>query len=169
VAEEQNRQLARNNMPRAGTVKKRQLEPDPVYGSTVVVKLINQIMQSGKKETAQKIVYEAMESAAKELGQEPLSVLTQAILNVTPKQEVRSRRVGGATYQIPMPVRGDRSQAMAIRWIVQIVRSRTGKPMAERLAEELKSAYSNEGAAVKKKEDTHKMAEANRAFAHFRW
>jgi small subunit ribosomal protein S7 len=156
-------------MPRARAVRKRQVEPDSIYGSTVVTKLVNQIMQSGRKETARKIVRDAMEEAARELGQDPLSVLTQTILNITPKQEVRSRRVGGATYQIPMPVKGIRGQTLAIRWLVQAARSKTGKPIAERLAEELKAAYSNEGVAVKKKEDTHKMAEANRAFAHFRW
>ena len=156
-------------MPRRGSVKKRQVEADPIYGSMVVTKLTNQMMQAGKKETARKIVYGALEKAAKELGVEPLSVLTQAILSVAPKQEVRSRRVGGATYQIPMPVKGERGQTLAIRWIVQSARNKAGKPMADRLAEELKEAYNSEGGAVKKKEDIHKMAEANRAFAHFRW
>jgi len=156
-------------MPRKGPVKKRQVEADPIYESTIVTKLTNQVMRAGKKETARKAVYGALEQAAKELGIEPPSVLTQAILNATPKQEVRSRRVGGATYQIPRPVRGERGQTLAIRWIVQAARSRTGKPMLNRLAEELKDAYNNEGGAVKKKEDIHKTAEANRAFAHFRW
>jgi len=156
-------------MTRRGLVKKRQIEPDPIYGSTVVVKLVNQVMQSGAKETAQKIVYKALEKAAKELSVEPISVLTQSILNVTPKQEVRPRRVGGATYQIPMPVKGERGQTLAIRWLIQSARAKEGKPMFEKLAEEFKEAYSNEGGAVKKKEDVHRMAEANRAFAHFRW
>ncbi len=156
-------------MPRKGPVKKREVEADPIYSSAVVTKLANQVMWSGKKETAQEIVYGALEKVAGEVGVEPLSILTQAILNVTPKQEVRSRRVGGATYQIPMPVRGERGQTLAIRWLVQAARARTGKPMLDRLAEELKDAYSGEGGAVKRKEDVHKTAEANRAFAHFRW
>lgn len=156
-------------MPRKGPVKKRKVEADPTYQSTVVTKLINQAMWSGKKRTSQKIVSGALEKAAKEIGVEPLSVLTQAVLNITPKQEVRSRRVGGATYQVPRPVKGDRGQTLAIRWLVQSARAKTGKPMLDRLAEELKDAYNGEGGAVKKKEDIHKTAEANRAFAHFRW
>lgn len=154
---------------RRGPVKKREIEADPIYNSAVVTKLINQVMQSGRKATARGIVCGALEKAAKELGTKPLSVLTQAILNVTPRQEVRSRRVGGATYQIPMPVRGGRGQTLAIRWIVQSARAKEGKPMFEKLAEELRDAYNGEGGAVKKKEDVHRMAEANRAFAHFRW
>lgn len=156
-------------MPRTGVIKKRQIEPDPVYSSEVVAKLINQVMRSGKKETARKIAHSALEKAAKDLKVEPLSVLTQALLNATPKQEVRSRRVGGATYQIPMPVKGARGQTLAIRWLVQAARARTGKPMFEKLAEELRDAYNGEGGAVKKREDIHRIAEANRAFAHFRW
>lgn len=156
-------------MPRSGPVKKKQLEADRIHNSVVVAKLINQVMCSGKKETSQKIVYEALERAAKELSTEPLSVLAQAILNATPKQEVRSRRVGGATYQIPLPVRGERGQTLAIRWIVKAARAKEGKPMADKLAEELKDACNNEGGAVKKKEEIRKIAEANRAFAHFRW
>lgn len=154
---------------RKGPVKKREVEADPIYNSTVVTKLVNQVMRSGRKATARKIVHGALEKAAGELNTEPLSVLTQAILNVTPKQEVRPRRIGGATYQVPMPVKGERGQTLAIRWIVQSARKKEGKPMLEKLAEELKDAYNREGAAVKKKEDVHKMAEANRAFAHFRW
>lgn len=156
-------------MPRTGAIKKRQVEPDSIYGSVVVAKLINQVMQSGKKAAARKIVHEALEEVAKELKIEPPSVLAQAIINVTPRQEVRSRRVGGATYQIPMPVKSTRGQTLAIRWIVQAARAKKGKPMVERLTEELRAAYKNEGGAVKKKENTRKMAEANRAFAHFRW
>jgi small subunit ribosomal protein S7 len=156
-------------MPRRGSIKKRQINADPIYGSEVVAKFINRIMQSGQKKTAQKIVYGALEKAAKDLGVEPLSVLTQALVNTTPKQEVRSRRVGGATYQIPMPVKGERGQTLAIRWIVEAARKKTGKPALDRFAEELRDSYNNEGGAVKKKEDVHKMAEANRAFAHFRW
>jgi len=126
-------------------------------------------MHRGQKETARKIVYTALDKAAETLGADPLLVLTQAITNVTPAQEVRSRRVGGATYQIPAPVRADRGQALAIRWIVNAARSKKGSPFAERLAEEFIAAYNNEGAAVKKKEEVHRIAEANRAFAHFRW
>ena len=126
-------------------------------------------MRSGRKESAQKIIYDALEKASKEVGTEPLSTLSQALANVTPRQEVRSRRVGGANYQIPRPVSAERGQALAIRWIIDAARSKAGKPMADRLAEVLKESCNNEGIAVKKKEDTHKMAEANRAFAHFRW
>ncbi len=126
-------------------------------------------MRSGKKETAQSAVYGALDKAAKSLGVEPLLVLTQAVTNVTPTQEVHSRRVGGATYQVPAPVRTDRAQALAIRWIVSAARAKTGRPFADRLADEFTASYNNEGAAVKKKEEVHRMAEANRAFAHFRW
>jgi len=156
-------------MPRGGAVKRRPAVSDPKFGSTVVEKLINQVMESGKKETSRRMVYEAMEKSSKNLGAEPLLVLTQALTNVTPAQEVRSRRVGGANYQIPMPVKAERGQALAIRWLVSATRGKTGKPFAERLAEELTLAYNSEGAAVKKKEEVHRMAEANRAFAHFRW
>lgn len=156
-------------MPRGGPVRRRKLESDYRFGSTVVAKFINQVMFSGRKETAQAAVYGAIDKAAQTLETEPLLVLTQAVTNVTPQQEVRSRRVGGATYQIPAPVRTDRAQALAIRWLVNASRSKKGSPFADRLAQELISAYNNEGAAVKKKEDVHRMAEANRAFAHFRW
>jgi small subunit ribosomal protein S7 len=145
------------------------LEPDYRFGSSVVTKFINQVMRSGKKETAQNAVYGAMDKAAQTLRVEPLLVLTQAVTNVTPKQEVHSRRVGGATYQVPAPVRTDRAQALAIRWLVSAARAKTGRPFADRLADEFIAAYNNEGAAVKKKEEVHRMAEANRAFAHFRW
>ncbi|NIT03805.1 30S ribosomal protein S7 [Candidatus Saccharibacteria bacterium] len=156
-------------MPRGGPVRKKLVEPDLRYGSTVVAKLINQVMEDGKKETARSLVYKAMDKASKSLEAEPLLVLTQALTNITPKQEVRSRRVGGATYQIPMPVAAERGQTLAIRWLVSSARSKKGKPFDERMAEELAAAYNGEGTAVKKKDDTHKMAEANRAFAHFRW
>jgi small subunit ribosomal protein S7 len=145
------------------------LESDYRFGSTVVAKFTNQIMLSGRKATAQAAVYEAMDKAAQTLGAEPLLVLTQAVTNVTPKLEVHSRRVGGATYQVPAPVRTERAQALAIRWIVNAARSKKGSPLMERLAQELTAAYNNEGAAVKKKEEVHRIAEANRAFAHFRW
>ncbi len=156
-------------MPRGGAAKPRPIEPDYRFGSTVVTKFINQVMRSGKKETARSAVYGAMDKAAQTLGVEPLLVLTQSITNVTPKQEVRSRRVGGATYQVPAPVRTERAQALAIRWVVSAARAKTGKPFVDRLAEEFISAYNNEGAAVKRKEEMRRIAEANRAFAHFRW
>lgn len=156
-------------MPRGGPVKKREIDPDPRFGSTVVEKLINQAMESGKKETSRRSVYGALEKAAKTLGTEPLLVLTQALTNVTPSQEVRSRRVGGANYQIPMPVKAERGQTLAIRWLVAAARSGKGQPFEDRLAQEIAAAYNNEGAAIKKKEDVRRMAEANRAFAHFRW
>jgi len=156
-------------MPRRGAVRRRQLESDFRFGSTVVAKFTNQVMKSGRKETAQAAVYGAMAEAAQALGTEPLLVLTQAVTNVTPQVEVRSRRVGGATYQVPAPVRTERAQALAIRWIVNSSRSKKGSPFGKRLAQELISAYNNEGAAVKKKEEIHRIADANRAFAHFRW
>lgn len=156
-------------MPRGKAVPRRSLEPDYRFGSPVVTKFINQVMRSGEKETARNAVYGAMDKAAQTLQVEPLLVLTQAVTNVTPKQEVRSRRVGGATYQVPVPVRTDRAQALAIRWLVSAARAKTGRPFADRLAEEFVAAYNNEGAAVKKKEEVHRLAEANRAFAHFRW
>lgn len=156
-------------MPRGGLARKRATPPDYRFGSTVVTKFVNQIMVSGRKETAQKAVYGALDRAAQTLGVEPLLVLTQAITNVTPLQEVRSRRVGGATYQVPAPVRTDRGQALAIRWIVGSTRGKKGKPFEDRLTEELVAAYNNEGAAVKRKEEMRRIAEANRAFAHFRW
>lgn len=156
-------------MPRRGAVKKIPVASDPRLGSTVVAKLINQVMRSGKKETARKAVYNALDQAAQTLGTEPLLVLSQALTNATPRQEVRSRRVGGATYQIPVPVAANRGQALAIRWLVASARAKTGRSFDEQLAEELTAAYNNEGGAVKKKEEVRRMAEANRAFAHFRW
>lgn len=156
-------------MPRGGAAKRRKIESDYRFGSTVVTKFINQVMQSGKKETAQKAVYGAMDKAAQTLGVEPLLVLTQSVTNVTPDQEVRSRRVGGATYQVPAPVRTERAQALAIRWLVGAARAKSGKPFVDRLTEEFVAAYNNEGAAVKRREEMHRIAEANRAFAHFRW
>lgn len=156
-------------MPRGGPVKKRQIEGDPRFGSVVVAKLINQVMRGGRKETSRRAVYEALEKGAITLETEPLLLLSQAIINVTPKQEVRPRRVGGATYQVPRPVLAERGQALAIRWLVASARAKTGSPFGERLAEELTAAYNNEGGAVKRKEEAHRLAEANRAFAHFRW
>ena len=156
-------------MPRKGSVPKREVLPDPVYGNVVVAKLINGIMHSGKKGIAQSIVYDAFERIEKQSGQNPLEVFGKAMNNIMPVLEVKARRVGGANYQVPVEVREDRRQTLGIRWLVKYTRARGEKTMAERLAKELMDASNNTGASVKKKEDTHKMAEANRAFAHYRW
>ena len=156
-------------MPRKGNVPKREVLPDPVYGSTVVAKLINSIMLDGKKGTAQSIVYGAFEIVEKQTGENPLEVFEKAMNNIMPVVEVKARRVGGAYYQVPVEVRADRKQTLGIRWLTKYTRARGEKTMAERLAKELMDAANNTGASVKKKEDTHKMAEANRAFAHYRW
>lgn len=145
------------------------IEPDYRYGSIVVSKFINHIMDSGKKNAARKIVYDALELAGKSAKKEPMDVLDLAINNVSPNLEVRSRRVGGANYQVPREVRPERRLTLAFRWLIQAAKSKKGKPMSEKLAEELALASKNEGVAVKKKDDTHRMAEANRAFAHFAW
>jgi small subunit ribosomal protein S7 len=147
----------------------REIEPDPKYGDVLVAKLINKVMRDGKKSIARKIVYNAFEIIRQKTGQDPLEVFKKAVENVKPVLEVRPRRVGGATYQVPIEVRPERSISLALRWIVQYARERKGKPMMVKLAEELMAAARNEGMAVKKREDTHKMAEANKAFAHFRW
>jgi len=149
--------------------EKREIPPDPVYNSTLVQKLINMVMWEGKKTVAEKIVYSALDIASKKLGVEPLEVLQKAVDNVRPLLEVRPRRVGGATYQVPMEVRPDRGITLALRWMRDFARKRKGKPMKEKLAEEIIDAYKGQGSALKKKEETHKMAEANRAFVHFRW
>ena len=156
-------------MPRKGPARKRPLVNDPVYGSPMVTQLVNRVLLDGKKSTAERIVYGALEGVAEKSGQEALTVLKRAMDNIRPQLEVRSRRVGGATYQVPVEVAPARAQALAIRWIISYARSKKGMPMAERLARELMDAYNNEGSSVKKREDTHKMAEANRAFAHYRW
>ena len=156
-------------MPRKGNVPKREVLPDPVYGSTVVAKLINSIMWDGKKGTAQSIVYGAFEIVEKQTGENPLEVFEKAMNNIMPVVEVKARRVGGANYQVPVEVRADRKQTLGIRWLTKYTRARGEKTMAERLAKELMDAANNTGASVKKKEDTHKMAEANRAYAHYRW
>jgi len=148
---------------------KRELPPDPVYNSVKVTKFINHVMRKGKKTIARKIVYGAFNIIKEKTKKEPLEVFEQALKNAAPLLEVRPKRIGGATYQVPMEVKGDRRITLAIRWIIRAARSKKGKPMKEKLAEELISASQNTGAAVKKKEDTHKMAEANRAFAHFAW
>ena len=156
-------------MPRKGHIKKRETIADATYNSVVVTKFINTLMLDGKKSTAEGIMYGALEKAAEKLKVEPMARFERAMENVKPAVEVRSRRVGGATYQVPVEVAPARAQALAIRWIISYARSKKGMPMAERLARELMDAYNNEGSSVKKREDTHKMAEANRAFAHYRW
>lgn len=156
-------------MPRKGPAPKRQLITDPVYGSPLVTALINKVLVDGKRSLAQSIVYNALEGAREKTGQEALVVLKRALDNVKPSLEVRSRRVGGATYQVPVEVRSSRSTTLALRWLVQYSRKRREKSMTERLMNELVDASNGLGASVKRREDTHKMAESNRAFAHYRW
>ena len=156
-------------MPRKGSVPKRELLPDPIYNDRVVTKLINYVMLDGKRGVAQKIVYDAFEMINRKTGRDALEVFREALDNVMPVLEVKARRVGGATYQVPMEVRQDRRLALGLRWLVNYARNRGEKTMKERLAAEILDALNNTGASVKKKEDTHKMAEANRAFAHYRW
>ena len=156
-------------MPRRARAEKRQLTPDPKFQSELVATLVNRMMIGGKKRTAENIVYRAMQMLEKESSREPLVALEQAIRNVTPMLEVKPRRVGGATYQVPVEVRQGRGLALALRWLIKAARSRSGKSMAAKLASELNDALLGQGATVKKREDTHKMAEANRAFAHYKW
>lgn len=156
-------------MPRRSGVPKRDVLPDPVYNSKVVTKLVNQIMLDGERGVAQKIVYEAFKIAEEKLGVSALDVFTKALENVMPVLEVKARRVGGANYQVPLEIRPDRRQTLGIRWLVMFARKRSEKTMDARLASELMDAYNSTGGAFKKKEDTHRMAEANKAFAHFRW
>ena len=156
-------------MPRRGFVPKREVLPDPVYGTTVVTKLINQIMLDGKRGVAQNVCYEAFKTVADKTGKEANDVFQEALNNVAPQLEVKARRVGGATYQVPIEIRPERRQTLALRWIVDFARKRGEKTMAERLAGELLDASNNTGAAVKRKEEMHRMAEANKAFAHYRW
>jgi len=156
-------------MPRQARAKRREVTPDAKYGSITVARLLNRIMLDGKKTTAESIVYGALDIIKQKEGRDPLSVLEQALKNVTPILEVKPRRVGGATYQVPVEVRQERSLSLSVRWLVKAVRARGGKSMAEKMAAEVMDASKGQGAAVKKREDTHKMAEANRAFAHYRW
>ena len=156
-------------MPRKGYIAKREILPDPVYGSTVVTKLINNIMLDGKKQLAQGIVYDAFEIVAEKTGKDALVAFEEAMNNIMPVLEVKARRVGGATYQVPMEIRAERRQALGLRWLVRYSRERNEKTMRERLANEIMDAINGMGGAFKKKEDTHKMAEANKAFAHYRW
>lgn len=156
-------------MPRKGPVPKRDVLPDPVYHSKTVTKFINKVMLSGKKSVAQRVVYDAFETFREKTGQDPLEVFETALRNVMPVLEVKARRVGGANYQVPVEVRADRRMTLGIRWLVGYARLRGEKTMDARLSAELMDAANNTGAAIKKKEDTHKMAEANKAFAHYRW
>ena len=156
-------------MPRRGFIPKREVLPDPVYGNTVVTKLINQIMLDGKRGIAQNVCYEAFETVAEKTGKDANEVFQSALANVAPSLEVKARRVGGATYQVPMEIRPERRQTLALRWIVDFARKRGEKTMAERLAGEILDASNNTGASVKRKEEMHRMAEANKAFAHYRW
>ena len=156
-------------MPRKGPVPKRDVLPDPVYHSKTVTKFINKVMLSGKKSVAQRVVYDAFDTIREKTGQDPLEVFETALRNVMPVLEVKARRVGGANYQVPVEVRADRRMTLGIRWLVGYARLRGEKTMDARLSAELMDAANNMGAAIKKKEDTHKMAEANKAFAHYRW
>ena len=156
-------------MPRRGNVPKREVLPDPLYNSILVTKLVNSIMLDGKKGVAQKVVYGAFDIIKNKTGQEPLDVFTAAMENIMPSLETKSRRVGGSNYQVPMEVRPERRQTLGLRWLTTYSRNRGEKTMKERLAGELMDAANNTGSSVKKREDVHKMAESNKAFAHFRW
>ena len=156
-------------MPRRGNVPKRDILPDPIYNSVLVTKLINTVMLDGKKGVAQKVVYDAFDIIKEKADKDPLEAFTTAMDNIMPSLEVKARRVGGATYQVPIEVRPERRQTLGLRWLVGYARKRSEKTMKERLANEIMDACNSLGAAVKKREDTHKMAESNKAFAHFRW
>lgn len=156
-------------MPRRSGVPKRDVLPDPMYNSKVITKLTNQVMQDGKKGTAQSIVYEAFDIVKEKMGGEPQDIFAQALENIKPVLEVKARRVGGSTYQVPMEIRPERRQTLAIRWMVSFARKRSEKTMKERLAGEIIDAYNNTGASIKRKEEMHRAAEANKAFAHYRW
>ena len=156
-------------MPRRKKVEKRKLIPDPKFKSVLATQFMNNLMRKGKKSTAERIFYQAIDQVQKKTGQPGMDLFQKALNNVKPILEVKSRRVGGATYQVPVEVRYGRQTALAIRWLINFARERSGKTMADKLASELIAASKNEGGAIKKKEDTHRMAEANKAFAHFRW
>ena len=158
-----------SKVPRRGNVPKRDVLPDPLYNSELVTRLINNIMLDGKKGVAQKIVYGAFEIVGEKTGKEPLEAFEEAMENIMPQLEVKARRVGGSTYQVPIEVRADRRQTLGLRWLTANARKRSERTMRERLAGELMDALNNTGASVKKKEDTHRMAEANKAFAHYKW
>jgi small subunit ribosomal protein S7 len=156
-------------MPRKGPAPKRQILPDSKYNSKVLARFINKVMLQGKKSVAERITYSAFQILEEKMGRDGMEIFTQALGNAMPLVEVRPRRVGGATYQVPMEVRPDRRQAMGMRWLIQYARKRAGRSMEEKLAAELMDACNNIGAAIKKREETHKMAEANKAFAHYKW
>ena len=156
-------------MPRRGGVPKRDVLPDPIYNSKVITKLINQVMYDGKKGIAQRIVYDAFDIIKEKTGREAMEVFNQAMENIMPMVETKARRVGGSNYQVPIEVRPERRQTLGLRWLVTFTRKRSERTMKERLAAEIMDAANNNGASVKKREDTHKMAEANKAFAHYRW
>ncbi len=156
-------------MPRRATVVRREVDPDPRYQNRLLAKFINNIMMHGKKSTAQRMVYKGLEMVETQSRGEPIEIFETAIRNATPIIEVKPRRVGGATYQVPVEILGERRQALAFRWLIQSMRSRSGKNFSEKVASELLDAAHGTGAAVKRKEDTHRMAEANRAFSHYRW
>ena len=156
-------------MPRKGPAPRRELMPDPIYGSVLVTRITNKVLMRGKRSTAEKIVYEALETIEQKTGAEPIATLKRAIENIKPQLEVKSRRVGGATYQVPIEVKAPRANTLAVRWLIGYSRQRREKTMAERLANELMDASNGIGASVKRREDMHKMAESNRAFAHYRW
>jgi small subunit ribosomal protein S7 len=156
-------------VPRKGPAPRRELDPDPIYRSVLVTQLVNKILQRGKRSTAERIVYDALDTIQQKTGSEPLTTVKRAIENVKPQLEVKSRRVGGATYQVPVDVKPRRATTLAIRWVVGYSRQRRERTMAERLANELLDASNGVGASVKRREDMHKMAESNKAFAHYRW
>jgi small subunit ribosomal protein S7 len=156
-------------MPRRKRATKRKVLPDPKYNSILVTKFINALLQRGKRSIAEKILYGAIDIISEKTGQEGIKIFEKAVENAKPVLEVRSRRVGGATYQVPVEIRSDRRQALAIRWVINFSRGRSEKTMAEKLAGEFMAAANNDGASIKKRDDTHKMAEANKAFAHFKW
>jgi small subunit ribosomal protein S7 len=156
-------------MPRKGPVPKRDVMPDPIYGNKLVTRLINKVMVDGKRGVAQRIVYSAFETIRERSGKEPMEVFDQAIRNIMPVLEVKARRVGGSNYQVPIEVRSDRKTTLGLRWLVNYSRLRGEKTMEQKLANEILDAANNTGGAVKKREDTHRMAEANKAFAHYRW
>ena len=156
-------------MPRKGPAPRRELMPDPIYGSVLVTKIVNKVLVRGKRSTAERIVYDALDVIEQKTGSEPIATLKRAIENIKPQLEVKSRRVGGATYQVPVEVRAPRANTLAVRWLIGYSRQRREKTMAERLANELLDASNGIGASVKRREDMHKMAESNKAFAHYRW
>ncbi len=156
-------------MPRRARVVRREIPPDPKYGSRILARFINKMMMRGKKSLAERIVYGALDAIERQMRQNPLDVFDQAMRNATPVLEVKPRRVGGATYQVPVEIRGDRRVSLAMRWLINSARSRPGRSMIDKLAAELMDAARGQGATVKRRDDVHRMAEANRAFAHYRW